>query len=130
MFLPSGRFHAIGAGNLLVEIQQNSDTTYRVYDWNRLDDEGKPRQLHVEEALESIDFDDCRPQLIQPRGEQLVRDDLFEIQKWNLKLPREIAPPGQFVIVCCLTGSLCCADVELKPGELFLVPAQLQNREL
>ncbi|HSH38163.1 MAG TPA: type I phosphomannose isomerase catalytic subunit, partial [Chthoniobacterales bacterium] len=51
MFLPSGRVHAIGAGNVIVEVQQNSDTTYRVFDWNRTDDTGKPRTLHVAESL-------------------------------------------------------------------------------
>src|SRR5437764_1033305 len=62
MFLPAGRFHAVGAGNVLVEIQQNSDTTYRVFDWNRVDHStGKPRQLHVDQALESIDFSDVAP---------------------------------------------------------------------
>lgn len=130
MFLPAGRFHAIGAGNLLVEIQQNSDTTYRVFDWNRLDETGKPRQLHIEQALDSIDFGDCQPQLLRPKGELLVRDKLFEIQKWNLDSAREIAPPGQFAIVCCLTGSLRCADVDLVPGEFFLVPVQLPDRQL
>ena len=130
MFLPAGRFHAVGSGNLLVEIQQNSDTTYRVFDWNRVDDKGKPRQLHVDQALQSIDFDDVAPQLIEPRGELLVKHELFEIQKWNLDAPREIAPPGQFAIVCCLSGSVRSADVDLKPGEFFLVPASLQDRQV
>ena len=62
MFLPSGRVHAIGAGNVIFEIQQNSDTTYRVHDWNRLDDKGRPRQLHIREALVSIDFEDFEPE--------------------------------------------------------------------
>ena len=130
MFLPSGRLHAIGGGNLLVEIQQNSDTTYRVFDWNRLDDRGQSRQLHIEQALESIDFDDQQPRLIQQTGELLIRHPLFEIQKWLLASPREIASLEQFAIVCCLTGSLSCGDVDLKPGQFFLIPAQLQNREV
>ena len=130
MFLPAGRFHAVGSGNLLVEIQQNSDTTYRVFDWNRVDDKGKPRQLHVDQALQSIDFDDVAPQLIEPRGELLVKHELFEIQKWNLDAPREIAPPGQFAIVCCLSGSVRSVDVDLNPGEFFLVPASLQDRQV
>ncbi|HEY4282466.1 MAG TPA: type I phosphomannose isomerase catalytic subunit [Chthoniobacterales bacterium] len=128
MFLPSGRFHAIGGGNLLVEVQQNSDTTYRVFDWNRLDDSGKPRQLHVEQALASIDFDDLRPALVEPRGELLVRHELFEVQKWSLIEPREIIPSGQFAIVCCLTGDLSCSDVEISAGEFMLIPASLHDR--
>jgi mannose-6-phosphate isomerase len=131
MFLPAGRFHAVGAGNVLVEIQQNSDTTYRVFDWNRVDQStGKPRQLHVDQALESIDFSDVAPKLTEPKGELLVKDELFELQKWNLDSPREVTPPGQFAIVCCLTGSLSCADVDLHPGEFFLAPASLQDRQL
>jgi mannose-6-phosphate isomerase len=129
-FLPSGRFHALGAGNLLIEIQQNSDTTYRVFDWNRVDDTGRQRQLHIDQALQSIDFDDVRPGLVQPEGELLLRHNLFEIQKWNLDSPREIAPRGQFAIACCLTGHVRCVDVDLGPGEFFLTPAQLQDRQL
>src|ERR1700730_3016605 len=131
MFLPAGRFHAVGAGNVLVEVQQNSDTTYRVFDWNRIDQStGKPRQLHVDQALESIDFNDVAPKLIEPKGELLVKHELFELQKWNLDSPREVTPRGQFAIVCCLTGSVSCADVDLRPGEFFLVPASLQDRQL
>jgi mannose-6-phosphate isomerase len=131
MFLPAGRFHAVGAGNVLVEIQQNSDTTYRVFDWNRVDaTTGKPRQLHVDQALECIDFNDVTPKLIEPEGELLVKRELFELQKWSLDSPREVAPRGQFAIVCCLTGSVRCADVDLTAGEFFFVPAALEDRQL
>jgi mannose-6-phosphate isomerase len=130
MFLPSGRFHAIGAGNLVVEVQQNSDTTYRVFDWNRVDDQGKPRQLHVDQALQCIDFNDVAPKPITPRGELLARHQLFEVQKWNLKSARDIAPLGQFAIVLCLTGALQSAGVDFKPGDFFLVPASLQDRSI
>jgi mannose-6-phosphate isomerase len=63
MFLPSGRVHALGAGNVIFEIQQNSDTTYRVFDWNRVGLDGKPRELHIPQALASIDFADFEPAL-------------------------------------------------------------------
>jgi len=130
MFLPSGRFHAIGAGNLLVEVQQNSDTTYRVFDWNRVDDQGKPRQLHVDQALQCIDFNDVAPKPITPKGELLARHQLFEVQKWNLKSARDIAPIGQFAIVLCLSGAMQCAGVDFTPGEFFLVPASLEDRSI
>ena len=130
MFLPAGRFHGIGAGNVLVEVQQNSDTTYRVYDWNRRDDGGKPRQLHVDQALKAIDFNDIAPSLTEPDGELLVRNSLFEIQKWILGGPRVIAPIGQFAIICCLTGAVRCVDVDLRPGEFALVPAALADRKV
>jgi len=130
MFLPGGRLHAVGGGNLLVEIQQNSDTTYRVFDWNRVDVTGKARQLHVDQALQCIDFTDVGLHLVEPNGEVLIKDELFEIQKWNLDSSREIAPLGQFAIICCLTGSLRCASVDLAPGEFFLAPASLETRQL
>jgi mannose-6-phosphate isomerase len=130
MFLQAGRFHAVGAGNLLVEIQQNSDTTYRVFDWNRLDQRGEARALHVEQALASIDFNDVEPALIKPQGELLVRDALFEIQKWDLRFPRELVPSGQFAIACCLSGKLHCGRIDFSPGEFFLLPAHLPDRNV
>jgi mannose-6-phosphate isomerase len=129
-FLPAGRLHAVSAGNLMIEIQQNSDTTYRVFDWNRVDDKGTPRQLHIEQALQCIDFNDVAPKLVQPEGELLVRNELFEVQKWNLAAPREISSQGQFAIVCCLSGSVRCGDTDLSPGEFFLVPASLKDQKL
>ncbi len=77
MFLPSGRVHALGGGLVVFEIQQNSDTTYRVFDWNRLGLDGKPRQLHVPQSLASIDFNDFEPALLPgcfaPAGPARVR---------------------------------------------------------
>src|SRR5262249_39131886 len=77
MFLPSGRLHAIGAGNVLFEIQQNSDTTYRVFDWNRVGLDGKPRKLHVDESLACIDFNDAMPRLI---GSVYSRNAAFKVR--------------------------------------------------
>jgi mannose-6-phosphate isomerase len=128
MFLPSGRLHAIGAGNLIVEIQQNSDTTYRVFDWDRGKKSGPPRQMHITEALQCIDFSDRAPGLLRPEGESLVRHSLFEIEKWLLAEERDIAPIGRFAMVVCLTGALECAGVAFKPGEFFLMPAESEDR--
>src|SRR5438093_207107 len=131
IFLPAGRVHAIGAGNLLIEIQQNSDTTYRVFDWNRADPTtGEQRDLHVEQAIQCIDFEDVQPQLIQSEGELLISHSLLEIRKWNLDEAREAAPLGQFAIICCLTGNLSCAKAKLAPGEVFLIQAHLEERQL
>jgi mannose-6-phosphate isomerase len=131
VFVPAGRVHAIGAGNLLIEIQQNSDTTYRVFDWNRTDPAiGTKRDLHIEPAVQCIDFADVRPKPIQSEGELLISHSLFEIRKWNLAEAREAAPLGQFAIVCCLTGNLNCAKVNLAPGDFFLIPAHLDDRQL
>jgi mannose-6-phosphate isomerase len=131
VFLPSGRVHAIGGGSLLIEIQQNSDTTYRVFDWNRIDPTtGIKRDLHLEQAIQCIDFQDVQPQLIQSEDDLLISDRQFEIRKWNLDQAREAVPPGQFAIVCCLTGNLSCGDATSAPGEFFLVPARLEDRQL
>ena len=130
IFLPSGRMHALGAGNVIVEIQENSDTTYRIYDWDRAKKRRAPRQMHLEEAMQCVDFTDIEPQLLQPKGESLVRDELFEIEKWKLREERVIAPPGRFAIVVCLTGELGCAGRKFKPGEFFLVPANLEKRNV
>ncbi|MGI9086806.1 MAG: type I phosphomannose isomerase catalytic subunit [Chthoniobacterales bacterium] len=130
ILLPSGRLHAVGGGNLIVEVQQNSDTTYRVFDWNRLDDSGTPRKLHIEESLRSITFDDVRPTSQPADGESLVRHELFEIEKWQLTAAREVAPRGRFAIIGCLSGEVACAGVCAKAGEFFLVPASLADRVL
>lgn len=128
IFLPSGRLHALGGGNLLVEIQENSDTTYRVYDWNRAK-KGRPRrEMHISQAMQCIDFDDCEPGLLRPGGETLVKCELFQIDRWVLGEAREIAESGRFAIVVCVTGKLACAGREFKPGDFFLVPAQLEDR--
>jgi mannose-6-phosphate isomerase len=130
IFLPSGRLHAVGGGNLIVEIQQNSDTTYRVYDWDRMKKDGAPRKMHIAEALQCIDFSDREPSLLKQEEELLVRHETFEVEKWLLTKEREIAPSGSFAIVVCLTGALECAGLKFKPGDFFLVPAQLENRML
>lgn len=130
MFLPSGRIHALGAGNVIVEIQQNSDTTYRVFDWNRRDASGAARALHVAESLESIDFADRTPALVKADGEELLRDSLFHIDKWTLDAPRTGAAPGQFAIIFCIRGGLECAGETIQPGGFMLLPASLDNREL
>ncbi|MEY2571937.1 MAG: mannose-6-phosphate isomerase [Verrucomicrobiota bacterium] len=130
MFLPSGRIHALGAGVVLFEIQENSDTTYRIYDWNRAK-KGRPqRQMHIAEAMQCVDFEDVAPKLLRPKGESLVRNELFEVEEWKLDGPREAAPVGQFAIVCCLTGSVRCSGVELSPGNFWLVPASMRHRQL
>jgi mannose-6-phosphate isomerase len=128
IFLPSGRLHALGAGNLIVEIQENSDTTYRVYDWNRVKKGRARRPMHIAKALRCIDFSDCEPTLLKPEGEALVRHELFDVDKWRLSGEREIAEAGRFAIVVCLTGELKCAGRQFMSGDFFLVPAQLDDR--
>jgi len=130
IFIPSGRIHAIGAGNVIVEVQQNSDTTYRVFDWNRVGLDGKTRQLHIDESLKSIDFTDFEPQLQKPEGDHLVKCVHFHIEKWDLDAPREAAPAGDFAIFTVLTGLVTAAGHEFKRGDFFLIPAALEDRTL
>jgi mannose-6-phosphate isomerase len=120
--------HALGAGNVLVEIQENSDTTYRIYDWDRTKKGRAARQMHIAEAMQCVDFNDVEPALLKPKSESLVRHELFAIDKWNLGEEREIMEPGRFAIVVCLTGTIECAGRQFKPGDFFLVPAQQPDR--
>lgn len=123
MFLPSGRVHAIGAGCVLTEIQQSSDTTYRVFDFNRPGLDGTPRELHVEQSLASIDWDDVEPPLVRPDGEALVRDELFEVDRFAIGDERAAAPDGECALVCGVDGDVACGSRTLPPGRWFLVPA-------
>jgi mannose-6-phosphate isomerase len=130
IFVPSGRIHAIGAGNVIVEVQQNSDTTYRVFDWNRVGLDGKPRALHVAESMESIDFGDIEPALATPRGDVLVECEYFRVEKWTLEKPRAACDADTFAIFTCLSGAVECGGRQFKPGDFFLVPAANAEREL
>ena len=130
IFIPSGRVHAIGGGNVIVEVQQNSDTTYRVFDWNRTGLDGKPRALHIAESLESIDYNDPEPQF-QPRGsDPLVDCEYFRIQVWTLDTPREGAPAGDFAVFTVLEGAVVCGGLQFGPGEFFLMPACMPDRTI
>lgn len=121
-FIPSGRIHAIGAGNIIFEVQQNSDTTYRVFDWKRLGLDGRPRTLHIAESLESINFDDPEPTVVKPDGELLVACDFFRVEKWTLDRARDCAS-RQFAVYAVEAGEVMCGGCRFGLGALFLVPA-------
>jgi mannose-6-phosphate isomerase len=124
VLIPSGRVHAIGPGNVILEIQQNSDTTYRVFDFNRPGLDGRPRDLHVDQSLASIDFTDFTPQLA-PRDDDgsALSSAYFELERWTVRTPRPAAPPGEMAILCVISGDAALADIKLGPGDLALVPA-------
>lgn len=128
-FIPTGRVHAIGAGNVIFEVQQNSDTTYRVFDWNRLGLDGKPRTLHVVESLESINFDDPEPGVTERRGELVVECEFFRVEQWSLAGPRACGA-GAFAVFAVEHGAVECGGRTFCAGELFLVPAGWKNAEL
>ena len=130
IFIPSGRIHAIGAGNVIVEVQQNSDTTYRVFDWNRVGLDGKPRSLHLDESLESTDFNDFEPELAKQNGELVVECEYFRVEKWELETARQANTEAGFAIFTCVNGVIQCGDSQFKAGDFFLVPAEASNLEL
>jgi mannose-6-phosphate isomerase len=123
IFIPSGRCHAIGGGCLIAEIQQNSDTTYRVFDWNRVGVDGRPRQLHVRESLESIDFTDYEPGLISPAGARLVESQWFAVDCFEIPAGRGIVlEDAGFVMV--LEGQVRFGELVFARGSSFWVPAE------
>ncbi len=141
MFLPSGRVHAIGAENVIFEIQQNSDTTYRVFDWNRVDAKsGKLRDLHIEQSLASIDFEDFEPALLPDRYSTdgssqvrpLVKNELFHasVRRMSAGDPLRL-PDNKMQILGIIEGRLRVVT-EPKPeiffaGQFCLIPACCQN---
>jgi mannose-6-phosphate isomerase len=125
IFIPSGRLHAIGAGFLIHEIQQNSDTTYRVFDWNRMGLDGKPRELHVAESLASIDFDDFEPGMDAPDGDVLASCPYFKTEREIKRAGATIgnAAPGRFSILSVVEGSLESAGGRrFAKGSFLLLP--------
>ena len=125
IFIASGRLHAIGAGFLIHEIQQNSDTTYRVFDWNRMGLDGKPRELHVAESMASIDFDDFEPGMDTPQGDNLATCAYFKTDRKKLIAGDFIGNPddGQFSILSVVEGELeSNAGLYFEKGQFLLLP--------
>lgn len=133
MFLPSGRVHAIGAGNVILEIQQNSDTTYRVDDWGRVDDQGRARTLHREEALASIRFNDFEPHFVQPHSERVIQCPHFSVERAFI-YPGEYrvwtSDHSSFQYHFIAQGELKIEDQVLKRGASWLVPASAESYNL
>ena len=140
MFLPSGRIHAIGGGLRLFEIQQNSDTTYRVFDWNRLGLDGRPRDLHIVESLASIDFADVEPALVPrpPTREAglsrrpLVQHALFTVDAYTADEAEALtfAVPALRVVACVdqsIRVSGGGVEVELGPEGFCVLPASVTD---
>lgn len=135
-FLPAGRVHYIGKGCLLAEIQQTSDVTYRMYDFDRTDDHGNKRELHTEESLDAIDFthhnqyrtsyDDKVNEIVK-----LVACEYFTTNKLNYNQPveRDHSQLDSFVIYVCMEGSLTMEYgnrvIQVQKGEAVLVPASI-----
>jgi mannose-6-phosphate isomerase len=143
MFLPSGRVHAIGAGLVIFEIQQNSDTTFRVHDWDRVGLDGKPRELHLEQSLASIDFSDVAPALVARdagNGEAsstrlVVRDPLFNVDLVESDR-HAIASvvPGRARVIAVVRGDVLVegsgVETPLEPGQFCLLPASVADARI
>jgi mannose-6-phosphate isomerase len=143
VFVPGGRVHAIGEGCLLLEAQQNSNTTYRVYDWGRVGKDGRPRPLHIREALDVVRWDDApegavEPTLIESRGANRLHDVIqcafFGMQRSDLREPESLAGDGRPVVLFVISGTVAVSgngiEEPLTPGTSCLVPAALPDCRL
>jgi len=140
LFIPAGTIHALGAGLLVVEVQQSSDTTFRLCDWNRVGPDGKPRPLHIEQGLAVVDFerglvDPVPPRLTDhPWVSRLVACDKFIMDRWEFDQPRTIGGDDRFHIVTVLEGAVRMeGDPQITPlpqGGTTLLPASLGSVRL
>jgi mannose-6-phosphate isomerase len=140
LFIPAGVVHALGQGSLVAEIQQASDTTFRLYDWNRVGPDGQLRKLHVTEGLAVTDFraGPVLPQEPQPTEqthvERLVACDKFVLDRWRIAQPQTLAADDRFHIVAVLQGAVRLpgdpAERPLAKGQTALIPAACSAREI
>ena len=137
-FIPAGCVHSIGAGCVLLEIQQTSDLTYRIYDYNRLDLDGKLRELHTDLAIDAIDFEQWKNDKIVTADlhndlVKVVDCDYFVANIMTLDKPQEydLAPIDSFVLLSVLEGHLKCKYdndyITLVDGETMLIPAEMMS---
>jgi len=138
-YLPAGRVHAIGAGILLAEIQQTSDITYRIYDWNRVGKDGNPRQLHTDQALDAIDYTyygeyKTHYELKKNEASNLVQCDYFTTNILELDKPRQrdMIELDSFVVYMCMDGKVEITyneenSVLIEKGETILVPNSIEH---
>jgi len=124
-FVPAGTVHALGGGTAVFEVQQTSDATFRLYDWGRVDAQGRPRALHLEAGLACIRTQPegaglQKPQPLDPGLEQLVASRFFQLRRWTGPLSAEAAGPAVWFAV---TGSARLGDTPLSRGTLLLLPA-------
>ena len=137
-FVPAGCVQSIGAGCLILEIQQSSDITYRIYDYNRLQDNGLPRELHTELALDAIDFDSnavikITPKLLSDGVYKAVNSKYFNVNIRHINGDDylDVSDKDSFVILSCVEGALhyTYKDMEdtLMEGETILLPAIIEG---
>jgi mannose-6-phosphate isomerase len=137
VLIEAGTVHALGAGLLIAEIQQASDTTYRLFDWNRVDRDGKPRQLHIKEALDVTNYvrgpvNPITPKRAANHGiERLVQCDKFILDRLRLSGPHALPSDDRFHILAIIEGSVLIntnnGDVALRRGGTLLIPATTRD---
>ena len=136
--IPAGRVHALGPGCLLAEIQQTSDTTYRIYDWDRFDVSGLQRELHTEEALEAIDFEyhkEYRTKYTSTENKTntVIKSPYFNTSVINMNkaVVKNYSELDSFVIYIATEGEVIIkwedGNINLKKGETILIPATFNN---
>lgn len=128
VYIPSGLVHALLDGVLVYEVQQNSDTTYRVYDYGRVDKDGRPRDLHIDKALDVIKFDG---QEDAPYNKDKIESPYFQMQKIRIDNERPDVSNDSFLIYCIISGVGEIAyhgGIEsINKGETVLIPASLKE---
>ena len=141
-FLPAGRIHSIGAGAFIAEIQQTSNITYRIYDFNRLDDKGNPRELHTELSKDAIDYTvlpDYRTyyEACDNKRVPLVSCDYFttSLLKLTEQYEMQLTDLDSFVILICTAGNGTITDnkgnsAEIRQGESILIPADVEGLKI
>lgn len=137
LYIPPGTVHAAGAGVLLFEVQQPSDVTFRIFDWNRLGADGQPRPLHVDQALQVIDFErgPVNPTqavpLEQPQCERLLATPYFVIERWSLTMPQAVASDDRCRALTVIAGAVEVqtgnGTLPLGLGQTALLPASLTD---
>ncbi|MBN1590077.1 MAG: class I mannose-6-phosphate isomerase [Pirellulales bacterium] len=135
LLIPSGTVHGLGEGIMVVELQQASDATFRLFDWNRVGPDGNPRPLHVEQALEAIDFDAGPVEPIRVAmteknaGAELIECEYFSIRRWDLVGPVSIGGDGHCHVINVIDGAVLVeGDPAASPvdrGQTILLPAAL-----
>lgn len=139
VYIPAGRVHAIGKGIVLAEIQQTSDVTYRIYDYNRIDKNGQKRELHTDLALEAIDFNPIENTKIdyskkENEFSELINSPYFSTQIFEGNESVKINSNNEFKIYICTEGNVKFKtknlETELKKYECILIPAEISDYEI
>lgn len=139
-YVPAGRVHGIGAGAFVAEIQQTSDITYRIFDYNRKDKDGKSRELHTSQAMDAINFSDVQDDFrteyerVQNEPVEMVASPYFTTSVYDMteEITCDYSELDSFVIFICVEGSCCLTDdnqneITLRAGETVLLPAAVQE---